>query len=277
MKAIQVRNLWKKYKEIVAVKGISFDVEKGTVFSLLGPNGAGKTTTVEILIGIRKRTSGMVKVLGEDPEKFSKETKKKLAVVFQETALFENLTPYEILKFFKKTYEGNANIEEILKYLDLWDQRKSLAKHLSGGQKRKLLIGTILVHDPELIFLDEPTTSLDPISRRNIWKTIQNLKTKGKTIFLTTHYMEEAQELSDIVCIMNEGEIVTMGSVKEVIKKSGLKTIITAKLNNEEIRIETTKPDEVTAELLKKGAEEIDIRKPNLEDVFLHYTGRKLK
>ncbi len=277
MKVIQVSNLWKKYKEVEAVKGISFDVEKGTVFSLLGPNGAGKTTTVEILIGVRKRTSGEVKVLGEDPERFSKETKKKLAVVFQETAIFENLTPYEILKFFKKTYEGDSNIEEILKYLDLWNQRKTLAKHLSGGQRRKLLIGTILVHDPELIFLDEPTTSLDPASRRNIWRVIQDLKAKGKTIFLTTHYMEEAQELSDVVCIMNEGKIVTMGRVEEVIEKSGLKTIVTAKLNDEEIRIETTEPDKVTAELLKKGAEEIDIRKPNLEDVFLHYTGRKLK
>ena len=273
---IRVENLVKVYGKNIALKGISFSVRRGEIFSILGPNGAGKTTTVEILEGVRKRTSGNVSVLGEDPNNFSAQLKEKLGIVFQETALFENITVKETLNFFKKVYSGKRNIEEVMESLELKRIERKLVKHLSGGQKRRLLLATLMVHDPEIVFLDEPTTGLDPAARRKIWEMIRKMKSEGKTIILTTHYMEEAQELSDRVMIMNDGEIVEMGTVDEIIKRSGLKSIVKAKLKGQEKEFETERPEELVVELLKEGAVEIQIRKPNLDDVFLHLTGGKL-
>ena len=260
-----------------AVDKISFTVKEGQIFSLLGPNGAGKTTTVEILEGLRKRDGGDVEVLGEDPERFSAETKRNMAIVFQETALFENLTVLETLKFFRRTYGGNVNLYEILEELGLLEKKRTLVRHLSGGQRRRLALATILTHDSKLVFLDEPTTGLDPAARRKIWEIILRLKSEGKTIFLTTHYMEEAQFLSDVVCIMDRGRIVEMGSPEEIIKRSGLKSVVKAKIDGKEITLETDEPEKSVKELIERGAEEINIRKPNLEDVFLHLTGRELR
>ena len=277
MSVIMVKDLEKRYGNMKAVDKISFTVEEGQIFSLLGPNGAGKTTTVEILEGLRKRDGGDIEVLGEDPEKFSAEAKRKMAIVFQETALFENLTVLETLKFFRRTYGGSVNLYEILEELGLLEKKRTLVRHLSGGQKRRLALATILTHDPKLVFLDEPTTGLDPAARRKIWEIILRLKSEGKTIFLTTHYMEEAQFLSDVVCIMDRGKIVEMGSPEEIIKRSGLKSVVKAKIDGKEITLETDEPEKSVKELIEKGAEEINIRKPNLEDVFLHLTGRELR
>ncbi len=277
MSVIMVKNLEKRYGKMKAVDKISFTVKEGQIFSLLGPNGAGKTTTVEILEGLRKRDGGDVEVLGEDPERFSAETKRNMAIVFQETALFENLTVLETLKFFRRTYGGNVNLYEILEELGLLEKKRTLVRHLSGGQRRRLALATILTHDPKLVFLDEPTTGLDPAARRKIWEIILRLKSEGKTIFLTTHYMEEAQFLSDVVCIMDRGRIVEMGSPEEIIKRSGLKSVVKAKIDGKEITLETDEPEKSVKELIERGAEEINIRKPNLEDVFLHLTGRELR
>ncbi len=277
MSVIMVKNLEKRYGKMKAVDKISFTVKEGQIFSLLGPNGAGKTTTVEILEGLRKRDGGDVEVLGEDPERFSAETKRNMAIVFQETALFENLTVLETLKFFRRTYGGNVNLYEILEELGLLEKKRTLVRHLSGGQRRRLALATILTHDSKLVFLDEPTTGLDPAARRKIWEIILRLKSEGKTIFLTTHYMEEAQFLSDVVCIMDRGRIVEMGSPEEIIKRSGLKSVVKAKIDGKEITLETDEPEKSVKELIERGAEEINIRKPNLEDVFLHLTGRELR
>ncbi len=277
MSVIMVKDLEKRYGNMKAVDKISFTVEEGQIFSLLGPNGAGKTTTVEILEGLRKRDGGDIEVLGEDPEKFSAEAKRKMAIVFQETALFENLTVLETLKFFRRTYGGSVDLYEILEELGLLEKKRTLVRYLSGGQKRRLALATILTHDPKLVFLDEPTTGLDPAARRKIWEIILRLKSEGKTIFLTTHYMEEAQFLSDVVCIMDRGKIVEMGSPEEIIKRSGLKSVVKAKIDGKEITLETDEPEKSVKELIEKGAEEINIRKPNLEDVFLHLTGRELR
>ena len=277
MSVIMVKNLEKRYGKMKAVDKISFTVKEGQIFSLLGPNGAGKTTTVEILEGLRKRDGGDVEVLGEDPERFSAETKRNMAIVFQETALFENLTVLETLKFFRRTYGDDVNLYEILEELGLLEKKRTLVRHLSGGQKRRLALATILTHDPKLVFLDEPTTGLDPAARRKIWEIILRLKSEGKTIFLTTHYMEEAQFLSDVVCIMDRGRIVEMGSPEEIIKRSGLKSVVKARIDGKEITLETDEPEKSVKELIERGAEEINIRKPNLEDVFLHLTGRELR
>ncbi len=277
MSVIMVENLEKCYGKMKAVDKISFTVKEGQIFSLLGPNGAGKTTTVEILEGLRKRDGGDVEVLGEDPERFSAETKRNMAIVFQETALFENLTVLETLKFFRRTYGGDVNLYEILEELGLSEKKRTLVRHLSGGQKRRLALATILTHDPKLVFLDEPTTGLDPAARRKIWEIILRLKSEGKTIFLTTHYMEEAQFLSDVVCIMDRGRIVEMGSPEEIIKRSGLKSVVKARIDGKEITLETDEPEKSVKELIERGAREINIRKPNLEDVFLHLTGRELR
>ncbi len=277
MDVIRVEKLKKRYGKVKAVDGISFAVKEGQIFSLLGPNGAGKTTTVEILEGLRKRDEGHVEVLSEDPEKFSAEARRRIAVVFQETALFDNLTVMEILKFFKRTYGGDADLMKVLEELGLSEKRKTLVRHLSGGQKRRLALATILTHDPKLIFLDEPTTGLDPAARRRVWEILLRLKDEGKTIFLTTHYMEEAQFLSDAVCIMDRGKIVEMGPPEEIIKRSNLKSVVKAKVGGKEMILETDRPEKAVKDLIEKGAEEISIRKPNLEDVFLHLTGRELR
>ncbi|MGC8497222.1 MAG: ATP-binding cassette domain-containing protein [Thermoplasmata archaeon] len=215
---ITVSSLVKKYGDFIAVNGIDFQIERGEVFSLLGPNGAGKTTTVEILEGVRKRTSGSVTVLGEDPEK-SKSLIFKVGILPQDFSFIYNSTPLEALNFYKKTMHASADIKEIMELVDLSEKINTPYQSLSGGQRQKLGLALSLVNDPEILYLDEPTSGLDPRARRNIWKVIENLKKKGKSILLTTHYLEEAELLAERVAIMNHGKIIDSGTPKEIVER----------------------------------------------------------
>jgi len=221
MISIEVSSLKKYYGEIKAVDGISFTVEKGEIFGLLGPNGAGKTTAIEIMEGLRKKEGGEVKVLGLDPWKNGYELHKKIGVIPQEFTLFEKISPREAIIYYANLFGVKVDPDDILKEVLLEDSAKVMFDNLSGGQKQKTGLALALVNSPELLFLDEPTTGLDPNARRAIWEVIRGLKAKGKTIILTTHYLDEAQQLSDRVAIMNLGQIAAMGTVDEIIAEHG--------------------------------------------------------
>jgi len=218
---VEVTELRKKYGDLKAVDGISFTVNQGEVFGLLGPNGAGKTTTIEIMEGLRERDSGNVRILGLDPWKKGYELHKKIGVIPQEFTFIEKTTPREAIKYYADLFNVKVNPDEILKDVLLEESSKTYFEELSGGQKRKTGLALSLVNSPELLFLDEPTTGLDPNARRAIWEVIRGLKKKGKTIILTTHYLDEAQQLSDRVAIMDHGKIVAMGTTAEIIQKHG--------------------------------------------------------
>jgi ABC-2 type transport system ATP-binding protein len=218
---IEVSNLKKCYGSLAAVDGTSFQVNNGEVFGLLGPNGAGKTTTIEILEGLRERDGGDVKVLGFDPWKNGYEVHKKIGVIPQEFTFFEKTTPREAIIYYADLFNVKVNPDEILKEVLLEESAKVNFDSLSGGQKQKTGLALSLVNSPELLFLDEPTTGLDPNARRAIWEVIRGLKAKGKTIILTTHYLDEAQQLCDRVAIMDHGHIVAMGSSEEIIREHG--------------------------------------------------------
>jgi len=218
---IEVSSLKKCYGDLKAVDGISFIVNKGEVFGLLGPNGAGKTTTIEILEGLRQKDGGDIKVLGLDPWKNGYELHKKFGVIPQEFTFFEKTTPREAIIYYADLFNVKVDPDEILKEVLLEDSAKVNFDNLSGGQKQKTGLALSLVNTPELLFLDEPTTGLDPNARRAIWDVIRGLKAKGKTIILTTHYLDEAQQLCDRVAIMNHGHIVAMGTSDEIIKDHG--------------------------------------------------------
>jgi ABC-2 type transport system ATP-binding protein len=221
MNPIEVSSLKKYYGEIKAVDGISFTVYKGEIFALLGPNGAGKTTAIEIMEGLRKKDGGDVKVLGLDPWKDGYELHKKIGVIPQDFTLFEKISPREAIIYYADLFGIKIDPDEILKEVLLEDSAKVMFDNLSGGQKQKTGLALALVNTPELLFLDEPTTGLDPNARRVIWEVIKGLKTRGKTIILTTHYLDEAQQLSDKVAIMNKGHIAAMGTVDEIIAQHG--------------------------------------------------------
>jgi ABC-2 type transport system ATP-binding protein len=215
---ISVSNLVKSYSDLRAVDGISFSINRGEVFSLLGPNGAGKTTTVEILEGVRNRTSGEISVLGEDPER-SRSLIFKVGILPQDFSFIYNSTPKEALEYYKDTLGASMDIREILDMVDLADKSSTPFQKLSGGQKQKLGLALSLVNDPEILFLDEPTSGLDPRARRNIWTVIKTLKERGKSILLTTHYLEEAELLADRVAIMNKGKIIDSGAPMEIVER----------------------------------------------------------
>ncbi|HLN44230.1 MAG TPA: ABC transporter ATP-binding protein [Candidatus Sulfotelmatobacter sp.] len=221
MISIEVTSLKKCYGEIKAVDGTSFKVNQGEVFALLGPNGAGKTTAIEIMEGLRERDSGEVKVLGLDPWKKGYELHKKIGVIPQQFTFFEKTTPKEAVAYYATLFGIKVNPYDILKEVLLEDSTNNRFENLSGGQKQKMGLALSLVNSPELLFLDEPTTGLDPNARRAIWEVIRGLKAKGKTIILTTHYLEEAEQLSDRVAIMNLGHIVAMGTPDEIIMQHG--------------------------------------------------------
>ena len=221
MLPIEVTSLKKHYGDLKAVDGISFSVNQGEVFGLLGPNGAGKTTTIEIMEGLRERDGGDVKVLGLDPWKNGYALHKKIGVIPQEFTFFEKTTPREALIYYADLFNIKVNPDDILKEVLLEDSAKVHFDNLSGGQKQKTGLALSLVNSPELLFLDEPTTGLDPNARRAIWEVIRGLKAKGKTIILTTHYLDEAQQLADRVAIMDHGKIVAMGTSEEIINQHG--------------------------------------------------------
>ena len=221
MSAIEVSSLQKSYGELRAVDGISFSVQQGEVFSLLGPNGAGKTTTIEILEGLRQRDAGDVKVLGLDPWSSGYALHRKLGVIPQGFSFFPKATPREAIQYYADLFGVKADPDRILKSVILEDAAKTYFEDLSGGQKQKTGLALAMVNEPELLFLDEPTTGLDPQARRNMWEVIRELKRGGKTILLTTHYLEEAQVLADRVAIMNHGKIIVSGKPEDIILQHG--------------------------------------------------------
>ncbi len=211
MSAIEVRGLRKSYGAVEALRGIDFTHEEGEVLALLGPNGAGKTTTVEILEGYRKRSAGEVRVLGEDPEQTGPAFRARIGIVLQSSAVYPTLSVSEMLELFAGYYPAARDTREVLELVGLEEKRDARVRTLSGGQLRRLDLGLALVGDPELVFLDEPTTGFDPAARRQAWETIRGLRELGKTVLLTTHYMEEAQDLADRVAILRAGRIVAIG------------------------------------------------------------------
>ncbi|MBO8161257.1 MAG: ABC transporter ATP-binding protein [Thermosipho sp. (in: Bacteria)] len=284
---LKVRNLEKRYGKLQALKGISFQVEEGTIFSFLGPNGAGKTTTVEILEGLRYKTLGEIYYFGRKVEKIGPEIKERIGVCLQKTELFKELTVIETLKLFRGFYRKGLDPKDVLEIVGLQEKEKSRVKNLSGGQYQRLVLGLSFINDPELIFLDEPTTGLDPQSRRHIWDIILTFKKQGKTVFLTTHYMEEAERLADVVCIIDNGEIIVSGKPEELIKQSGLKVIVEVPKNAKSINlgeivedkviIETENVNSTIQEVMNLGIENFVVRHPTLEDVFLKLTGKGLR
>ncbi|HTU98304.1 MAG TPA: ABC transporter ATP-binding protein [Solirubrobacteraceae bacterium] len=214
--AIEVRDLRKSYGENLAVRGVTFDVRRGEVFCLLGPNGAGKTSIVEILEGYRTRNSGEARVLGIDPASGSRELREQVGIVLQESGVQGDLSVYELVEMYGRYHVRQRPVDEVIELVELNEKRNERAKKLSGGQRRRLDLALALVGDPELIFLDEPTTGFDPQARRQAWSTIRSLCQLGKTVFLTTHYMEEAQFLADRVAVMRGGEIIASGRPDEL-------------------------------------------------------------
>jgi ABC-2 type transport system ATP-binding protein len=221
MLPIEVSQLKKNYGALKAVDGISFNVKQGEVFGLLGPNGAGKTTTIEIMEGLRQQDDGDVKIFGLDPWRNGYEVHKRIGVIPQNFTFFEKTTPKEAINYYAKLFNVKVDTDQILKEVILEDMANHVFESLSGGQKQKTGLALSLVNQPELLFLDEPTTGLDPNARRAIWEVIRKLKASGKTIILTTHYLDEAQQLSDRVAIMDHGHIVAMGTTEEIIEQHG--------------------------------------------------------
>src|SRR5439155_5877635 len=277
MTAISVRDLRKSYGPLEAVRGIGFDVQRGEVFGLLGPNGAGKTTTVEILEGYRKRDAGEVEVLGVDPARARGDWRERIGVVLQSSAMYETLTVAESLDLFAGYYSQPRPVDEVVEVVGLREKRDERVRRLSGGQRRRLDLGLALVGDPELIFLDEPTTGFDPGARRRAWETIRSLSGLGKTILLTTHYLDEVEQLADRVAVLREGRIVASGTVQELVG-GALATEIRYRRNGEVVVVETEEPTrvlhELTAAAIQRGEEldGLEVRKPSLEEVYLSLT-----
>jgi len=219
--AIEVSGLVKRYGSLAAVDGIDFSVPSGTVFSFLGPNGAGKTTTTEILEGLRSRTDGEVRVLGLDPWTDGPEIHHRIGVIPQDFRFFEKITPKEAVEYYRSLFETKVDPHGLLERVALADKANARYDTLSGGQKQKMGLALALTNDPEICFLDEPTTGLDPTARRAIWKVIRDLKREGRTVFLTTHYLEEAEMLADHVAIIHHGKIIAAGSPAEIIRAHG--------------------------------------------------------
>jgi ABC-2 type transport system ATP-binding protein len=277
---IAVRGLRKSYGDNEAVCGIDLEVGAGEVFAFLGPNGAGKTTTVEILEGYRKRSGGEVSVLGEDPERAGRRWRARIGIVLQSGRLDPYLTVRESLELYAGYYSKPRPVAEVLDVVGLTGKADERTSRLSGGQQRRLDVGMALVGDPELLFLDEPTTGFDPAARRQAWETIAGLRELGKTVFLTTHYMDEAQRLADRVAIIAGGEVVARGAPEELGDRDAQPTVITYRGPEGEVSLSTTTPvqtlNELTGRALAEGFEldGLEVRRPTLEDVYLELTER---
>ena len=282
MTAISVRDLRKSYGALEAVRGIAFDVQRGEVFGLLGPNGAGKTTTVEILEGYRRRDAGHAEVLGIDPAHAGGDWRERIGVVLQSSAMYETLTVAESLRLFGGYYSSPRPVDEVIELVGLREKRDQRVRRLSGGQRRRLDLGLALVGDPELIFLDEPTTGFDPHARRQAWETLRALRSLGKTILLTTHYLDEAERLADRVAVLRRGEIVAVGPPAELIGSIPA-TEIRYRENGREVVLETDRPTRVLHELTEKALREgrelegLVVTRPTLEDVYLELTGEEVE
>ncbi len=303
--AIFVRELRKTYDKVEAVKGISFEVRPGEVFGLLGPNGAGKTTTVEILEGLRSRTSGDVKVLGFDPDRQKQDLKQRIGVCLQATNLPDKITVSEALDLFAAFYNKTVSGSDLIKRLQLTEKKDAAYQTLSGGQKQRLAIALALINDPQLIFLDEPTSGVDPQVRLEIRDLLQELRAEQRTILMTTHYIEEAERLCDRVAIVDAGQIIALGSPRELQEKSANQSAIEIALtrpwdgaslpewpeairailsdDRKRIVVNSAKPARTLVEMIKwtdaQGLELDDVRlnRPTLEDVFIELTGKKLR
>lgn len=313
-KIIEVKNLQKKFGKTNAVNGVTFGVEKGDIIALLGPNGAGKTTTLEMIEGLLKPSGGSISVLGFNPVTHPDEVKRRVGIQLQSSSYYDHLNLAELIDLFASFYNKKAPVDKLLNMVGLADKKKSYVKQLSGGQQQRFSIVATLVNDPEIVFLDEPTTGLDPQARRNIWDIIKKIRKDGKTIILTTHYMEEAEVLADKVYIVDHGKIVSSGTPKELIKKLPnpfrieltTNKIINEKKINAIAGVVSVREDvdgdssdvknnnyryfiatkEINRSLLKIidvlkkdkiGFEDIAVVPSNLEDVFLTLTGKELR
>jgi ABC-2 type transport system ATP-binding protein len=299
--AIEVNNLTKRYGDLPAVDDISFTVSKGEVFAFLGPNGAGKTTTVEIIETIRPPTSGKVNLLGMDVTKKKHDIVHRIGVLPQGFSSFDRITVRETLQYYARLFSVKTDIDGLIELVNLRDKTKEQYRNLSGGLKQRLGIAIALVNDPEVVFLDEPTTGLDPRARHEVWEVLLGLKKKGKTVFLTTHYMEEAELLADTVAIISKGKVIAMGTPGELIESNANYLALTLKPADEKVfeivrdmgfgpvldnhknikvRVEHTYDVQKILNAIKDAGAlylGLDVRKPNLEEVFLKLTGEALR
>ncbi|MEJ6951500.1 ABC transporter ATP-binding protein [Natronospora cellulosivora (SeqCode)] len=305
--AIKAECLKKSYGEVKALRGISFQVKEGIIFGMLGPNGAGKTTTIETIIGLNKIDDGNLEIFGLDPDKDIGEIKKIIGVQLQSPALFPRLTVSEIIELFADFYPEPMKVEEVISMIGLEEKRKTMVDNLSGGQKHRLAVGLAIVSNGKIIFLDEPTTGLDPQARRSLWEVILKLKEKGKTVFLTTHYMDEAEKLCDDLLIIDQCKLIASGTPKDLINENfkekaiefsdpgfsnteieEITTIasverITIDCDEKQVILYSSRVSEAIKDLLdfanKKGKEieDIVLRQASLEDVFLKLTGRGIR
>jgi ABC-2 type transport system ATP-binding protein len=302
---IQVEGLHKSYGNVAAVRGIDFEVGAGEVFGLLGPNGAGKTTTIEILEGLRARTSGHVEVLGYDPEVQTRQVKDRIGVCLQSTRLQEKMKVREAMELFAELYTRTLDPAVILKRLQLWEKREALYAQLSGGQKQRLALALALLNDPQVLFLDEPSAGLDPQARHEIHELVQDVRRERRTILLTTHYIEEAERLCDRVAIIDEGRIIAMGTPREIQERTLANSTIEVECatplangslphwqgaerveldeRGATISVSSRRPARTVVEMVKwldeRGIElaDIRIRRPSLEDAFIELTGKSLR
>lgn len=305
MSAIKLIDLKKYYGETKAVDGISLEVSQGEVFGMLGPNGAGKTTTVETIEGLREPDSGTVEVLGMDVTKQTQAVKQRIGVQLQNTALFPRLTVREVINLFQSFFNGERRTtDELIKIMNLEEKENTYSQDLSGGQKQRLSVALALINRPEIVFLDEPTTGLDPAARRNMWETVQQIQKDGATVFLTTHYMEEAQALCDRVAVVDAGKIIAMDSPKKLISEhfsesavefenlmdmpdeGTLKSLAGVVRTRRDGNIITLYTSDTAATLKGLTAaadnglikfQDLHVRRATLEDVFLKLTGKRIR